>query len=225
MRASRIYGKTRLPGRGDKTMQRLGMVYFAIVGGAAALETTRDSRRSKRVLEWSRECRCLWKFRVKDFGPLIVGIDAHGNWLLPRREDQAQEKLKEIYAPALTDGLSSNVLRPPARPAKLPGERGGHARDGQGPQYPGDRREFEHRRGRYVEHRQARLGHELRPTTWRRRWRFIGYLQTPVLGGAACSRRSMRGEDRRVQVSWDASLRGSVESGRDDDIPLRVRSR
>jgi L(+)-tartrate dehydratase beta subunit len=41
---------------------------------------------------------CLWKFRVKDFGPLTVGIDAHGNSLSREVQDRAKEKLEEIYA-------------------------------------------------------------------------------------------------------------------------------
>jgi L(+)-tartrate dehydratase beta subunit len=41
---------------------------------------------------------CLWKFRVKDFGPLIVGIDAHGNSLYREVQDRAKGRLEELYA-------------------------------------------------------------------------------------------------------------------------------
>jgi L(+)-tartrate dehydratase beta subunit len=41
---------------------------------------------------------CLWKFRVKDFGPLIVGIDAYGNSLYREVQDRAKTKLEELYA-------------------------------------------------------------------------------------------------------------------------------
>jgi L(+)-tartrate dehydratase beta subunit len=41
---------------------------------------------------------CLWKFRVKDFGPLTVGIDAHGNSLYRDVQQRAQAKLRELYA-------------------------------------------------------------------------------------------------------------------------------
>ena len=37
---------------------------------------------------------CLWKFRVKDFGPLIVAIDSHGNSLYRRIQDRAAERIK-----------------------------------------------------------------------------------------------------------------------------------
>ena len=42
--------------------------------------------------------RQLWKFRVKDFGPLTVGIDAHGGSLYHDVQSRAFEKLEEIYA-------------------------------------------------------------------------------------------------------------------------------
>jgi fumarate hydratase subunit beta len=35
---------------------------------------------------------------VKDFGPLTVGIDAHGNSLYREVQDRAKERLEEIYA-------------------------------------------------------------------------------------------------------------------------------
>ena len=78
-------------------MQRLGMVYFAIVGGAAALETTQIEE-IEEVMWEELMPECLWKFRVKDFGPLTVGIDAHGNSLYHDVQAAAHEKLKELYA-------------------------------------------------------------------------------------------------------------------------------
>ena len=39
---------------------------------------------------------CLWKFRVKDFGPLIVAIDAHGNSLYRQIQDRAAERMKNF---------------------------------------------------------------------------------------------------------------------------------
>jgi L(+)-tartrate dehydratase beta subunit len=41
---------------------------------------------------------CLWKFRVKDFGPLWVGIDAHGNSLFHDVQEEAQRRLEGLYA-------------------------------------------------------------------------------------------------------------------------------
>ena len=39
---------------------------------------------------------CLWKFRVKNFGPLIVAIDAHGNSLYKDVKAAAAERIKAM---------------------------------------------------------------------------------------------------------------------------------
>jgi L(+)-tartrate dehydratase beta subunit len=92
-----ICGKGGLPDEAIEPMRRYGMVYFAIVGGAAALETTQIEEIEE--VYWEELMpECLWKFRVKDFGPLTVGIDAHGNSLFHDVQARAQEKLKELYA-------------------------------------------------------------------------------------------------------------------------------
>jgi L(+)-tartrate dehydratase beta subunit len=92
-----ICGKGGFPDEAIEPMQRLGMVYFAIVGGAAALETTQIEEIED--VAWEELMpECLWKFRVKDFGPLTVGIDAHGNSLYRDVQDAAMQKLEELVA-------------------------------------------------------------------------------------------------------------------------------
>jgi L(+)-tartrate dehydratase beta subunit len=92
-----ICGKGGLPDEAIEPMRKHGMVYFAIVGGAAALETTQIEEIEE--VYWEELMpECLWKFRVKDFGPLTVGIDAHGNSLFHDVQTRAQEKLKELFA-------------------------------------------------------------------------------------------------------------------------------
>ena len=92
-----ICGKGGFPDEAIEPMQRLGMVYFAIVGGAAALETTQIEEIED--VYWEELMpECLWKFRVKDFGPMTVGIDAHGNSLYHDVQDRARKKLEELYA-------------------------------------------------------------------------------------------------------------------------------
>ena len=92
-----ICGKGGFPDEAIEPMQRLGMVYFAIVGGAAALETTQIEEIEE--VAWEELMpECLWKFRVKDFGPLTVGIDAHGGSLYHDVQARAHSKLEEIYA-------------------------------------------------------------------------------------------------------------------------------
>jgi L(+)-tartrate dehydratase beta subunit len=91
-----ICGKGGLPDEAIEPMQRLGMVYFAIVGGAAALETTQIEEIEE--VAWEELMpECLWKFRVKDFGPLTVGIDSHGDSLFHDVQERAKLKLEELY--------------------------------------------------------------------------------------------------------------------------------
>ena len=92
-----ICGKGGFPDDAIEPMREHGMVYFAIVGGAAALETTQIEE-IEEVMWEELMPECLWKFRVKDFGPLTVGIDAHGNSLYHDVQAAANEKLKEIFA-------------------------------------------------------------------------------------------------------------------------------
>jgi L(+)-tartrate dehydratase beta subunit len=92
-----ICGKGGLPDEAIEPMQRLGMVYFAIVGGAAALETTQIEEIEE--VAWEELMpECLWKFRVKDFGPLTVGIDSHGNSVFHDVQERAKARLEEIVA-------------------------------------------------------------------------------------------------------------------------------
>jgi L(+)-tartrate dehydratase beta subunit len=92
-----ICGKGGFPDEAIEPMRRYGMVYFAIVGGAAALETTQIEEIEE--VAWEELMpECLWKFRVKDFGPLIVGIDAHGNSVFHDVQEAAKKKLEELYA-------------------------------------------------------------------------------------------------------------------------------
>ena len=92
-----ICGKGGFPDEAIEPMRRHGMVYFAIVGGAAALETTQIEEIEE--VAWEELMpECLWRFRVKDFGPLTVGIDAHGNSLYHDVQEAARKKLEELYA-------------------------------------------------------------------------------------------------------------------------------
>jgi L(+)-tartrate dehydratase beta subunit len=92
-----ICGKGGFPDDAIEPMRRLGMVYLAIVGGAAALETTQIEEIEEVAWE-DLMPECLWRFRVKDFGPLTVGIDAHGDSLYRDVQTRATKKLEELYA-------------------------------------------------------------------------------------------------------------------------------
>jgi len=92
-----ICGKGGLPDEAIEPMKKHGMVYFAIVGGAAALETTQIEEIEE--VAWEELMpECLWKFRVRDFGPLTVGIDAHGTSLFRDVQEAAKKRLEDLYA-------------------------------------------------------------------------------------------------------------------------------
>jgi L(+)-tartrate dehydratase beta subunit len=92
-----ICGKGGLPDEAIEAMRKHGMVYFEIVGGAAALETTQIEEIEEVAWE-DLMPECLWKFRVKDFGPLWVGIDSHGNSLFHDVQEEAQKRLEGLLA-------------------------------------------------------------------------------------------------------------------------------
>jgi L(+)-tartrate dehydratase beta subunit len=92
-----IAGKGGMPDEAIEPMRRYGMVYFALVGGAAALETTQIEEIEE--VAWEELMpECLWKFRVKDFGPLWVGVDSHGNSLFHDVQEAAHKRLEKILA-------------------------------------------------------------------------------------------------------------------------------
>src|SRR4029078_7524983 len=92
------YGVRAMVGKGGflqealDAMKEHGGVYLAIVGGAAALETMQIEEIEE---VWWEDLmpECLWKFRVKNFGPLILAIDAHGNSLYKQVKANAAEKM------------------------------------------------------------------------------------------------------------------------------------
>jgi L(+)-tartrate dehydratase beta subunit len=70
-------------GMGRQTLDafvELGGAYLAIVGGAAALETTWIEAIEDVDLD-DLHPESLWRFRIKGFGPLLVGMDSHGGSL------------------------------------------------------------------------------------------------------------------------------------------------
>ena len=96
--ARAIMGKGGLLPEALSPLREHGGVYLSVVGGAAALETTQIEEIEQ--VEWEDLMpECLWKFRVKDFGPLIVGMDTHGESLYENVQVEARKRLEEtIYA-------------------------------------------------------------------------------------------------------------------------------
>ena len=92
-----IIGKGGLMEESSRAFQELGGVYLAIVGGAAALETTWIERIEDVDLD-DLNPESLWKFRIRGFGPLLVAMDAKGNSLYSRNRRSVSERLEKIIS-------------------------------------------------------------------------------------------------------------------------------
>src|SRR5437016_1495775 len=75
-----IIGKGGLGDESKAAFAELGGVYLAVIGGAAALETTWIEAIEDVDLD-DLNPESLWRFRVKGFGPLLVAMDAYGGSL------------------------------------------------------------------------------------------------------------------------------------------------
>ena len=77
-------------------MHKYGAVYLAIVGGSAALETQQIEE--VEAVYWEHlHPEALYQFRVKDFGPLTVAMDSHGDHLYDEVRAEAARRMPEIY--------------------------------------------------------------------------------------------------------------------------------
>jgi L(+)-tartrate dehydratase beta subunit len=86
-----VIGKGGLGDASRAAFQELGGAYLAIVGGAAALETTWIEQIEDVDLD-DLNPESLWKFRVKGFGPLLVSMDSHGGSLYTEVNQAARAK-------------------------------------------------------------------------------------------------------------------------------------
>jgi L(+)-tartrate dehydratase beta subunit len=91
-----IIGKGGLREGSLAAFRELGGVYLAIIGGTAALETTWIEAIEDVDLD-DLNPESLWKFRIRDFGPLLVAMDSHGGSLYA----EVQQKVQDRRAAAL----------------------------------------------------------------------------------------------------------------------------
>ncbi len=105
------YGVRMIVGKGGlredslRAFGELGGVYLAIVGGTAALESTWIEQIEDVDLD-DLNPESLWKFRIRDFGPLLVGMDSHGASLYEEVRTQVRDRRAEVLA-ALGVGVRS----------------------------------------------------------------------------------------------------------------------
>ena len=92
-----VIGKGGLREGSLEAFRELGGVYLAIVGGTAALETTWIEQIEDVDLD-DLNPESLWKFRIRDFGPLLVAMDSHGGSLYSVVADDAQARRAKVLA-------------------------------------------------------------------------------------------------------------------------------
>ena len=80
-----------------KAFQDLGGAYLAIVGGAAALETTWIEAIEDVDLD-DLNPESLWRFRIRGFGPLLVAMDSAGGSVYRQVNDAAQARRAQALA-------------------------------------------------------------------------------------------------------------------------------
>jgi L(+)-tartrate dehydratase beta subunit len=101
-----VIGKGGLRAGSLEAFRELGGVYLAIIGGTAALETTWIEAIEDVDLD-DLNPESLWKFRVREFGPLLVAMDSHGASVYDAVRDDVQSRRAQVLA-------SLGVKSPPA---------------------------------------------------------------------------------------------------------------
>jgi len=90
-----IIGKGGLLAGSVRAMREYGGVYLTIVGGAAAWETTHLEEIE--AVHWEDLMpECLWQFRFRGLGPLLVSIDSQGESAYARISHEARERLSGL---------------------------------------------------------------------------------------------------------------------------------
>ena len=90
-----LLGKGGLSDQSAKLMAHYGACYLSVTGGAAAVETLQIEEIEKVYWE-DLMPECIWQFRFKGFGPLTVGIDAHGGNLQMAVQAQARQRTADL---------------------------------------------------------------------------------------------------------------------------------
>ena len=92
-----IVGKGGLRDGSQQALAELGGAYLAIVGGTAALETTWIEQIEAVDLD-DLHPESLWRFKIRDFGPLLVAMDTHGGSLYTAVKAESQSRRARALA-------------------------------------------------------------------------------------------------------------------------------
>ena len=92
-----IVGKGGLRQGSQDAFRELGGAYLAIVGGTAALETTWIEQIEDVDLD-DLNPESLWKFRIRNFGPLLVAMDSHGGSLYTEIKSDVEQRRAKVLA-------------------------------------------------------------------------------------------------------------------------------
>ena len=88
-----IVGKGGMREESSKAFAEFGGVYLAIIGGTAALETTWIEQIEDVDMD-DLNPESLWRFKIRDFGPLLVAMDSHGGSIYQEvKSEVARNKL------------------------------------------------------------------------------------------------------------------------------------
>ena len=88
-----IVGKGGMREGSSEAFAELGGVYLAIIGGTAALETTWIEQIEDVDMD-DLNPESLWRFKIRDFGPLLVAMDSHGGSIYQEvKGDVAKNKI------------------------------------------------------------------------------------------------------------------------------------
>jgi len=92
-----VIGKGGMGKKTTEAMKKYGAVYGAFTGGAGVLAA--KAVKNVKSVEWYDlgMPEALWILEVKEFGPLTVAIDAHGNNLFEDVQKKVEESRQKIY--------------------------------------------------------------------------------------------------------------------------------
>ena len=97
-------GKGNMGKAATETMKEIGSVYLIATGGCAAVYAKRVER--VETVHWIElgVPEAVWVVRAERMGPLVVGVDAHGNSLAEDCQTEARSRIRDIFGRLGIDG-------------------------------------------------------------------------------------------------------------------------